>query len=126
MDQVGNVGNDGPAPYLEVGYMDVSSAANEEYLSVERDLWKPLHEATLGTGSKTGWALYTLVVPYGTDYPYNYATVSTYTSLNFDLSYPEASETAHPDMQWEAIVERTLESRDLVKGQIWSRVDATE
>lgn len=126
VDQVDEQDEPSPAQYVQVDYMDVPSDGVEAYLSVEQDLWKPMHEATLGTGGKVGWALYSLVWPHGTDYPHNYATTNAFSSLDVGMPFAEAAEAAHPDVPVEEISERTLESRDLVKGQLWSLVDATD
>lgn len=126
VDQVGQDDDAGPAPYIQVAYMDVPAGGSADYLSVEQDLWKSMHEATLGTGGKVGWVLYSLVLPAGTDYPYNYGTANFYTSLDTGMSFSEAAEIAHPGTPSALIENATAESRDLVKSELWTLVDATE
>lgn len=126
VDQVGQDDDSGPAPYVQIAYMDVPAGGLADYLSVEQDLWKPMHEATLGSGGNIGWALYSLVLPGGTDYPYNYGTANLYRSLDSGMSFSEAVEVAHPGTPSALIGNATAESRDLVKSELWTLVDATE
>ena len=66
-----------PAPFLSVEYMKVPSGGDANYVETEK-LWKKLHDVRIKEGTLLNWGAYGRVLPGGSDYPYNYATVSGY------------------------------------------------
>src|SRR5206468_5092366 len=53
--------------YVEVDYMKVDPAKTTEYLKIEQDLWKPLHQELVKKGQVKSWTLYGVQFPSGTD-----------------------------------------------------------
>lgn len=111
--------------YLTVDYMRSKPGGN--YVAVERDIWKPIHQERLASGMSGGWSLYSLVLPGGTSYPYDYATVNALTSLSaLTDPYTEALfKKVHPNVPMTEIGSRTTASRDLTRRELWVLVDAT-
>ncbi len=118
--------NSAAAPkYLMVDFM--RSKPNGNYVAVERDIWKPIHQERLASGVASGWSLYSLVLPGGTSYPYDYATVNAMSSLSSlnELFSADLFKKVHPNIPMTEISIRTGASRDLTRHELWVLVDAT-
>lgn len=112
--------------YVELGYMKVAPDGVDEYLSVERDLWKPIHQARLQEGIITGWALYEVWYPGGTATDYNYVTVNAYqdfSKIALAALPDEKILQIHPGMTLEGLMKRTNAARDMVRIEMWSSID---
>jgi hypothetical protein len=111
--------------YLLVDFM--RSKPGVDYVAVERDLWKPVHQDRVRSRALNQWSLYELVVPGGTSYPYDYAAVNAVGSLSaLEAPYPEELfRRVHPRTPLTQIANRTGASRDLVRRELWVLVDAT-
>jgi len=89
--------------YFQVNYMRVSDADMGEYLAWEKKVWKPLAEAFLSDGKRTGWSLNLRVMPAGADLPYQAVTVDIFPSLDAvfadDPQFVDRFRKVHPDME---------------------------
>ena len=114
-----------PAKYLNVAFM--RSKPNADYVAVERELWKPIHQERVRSGALNFWALYGLVMPGGTSYPYDYATVNGVSSLSaLENAYPdELFRRVHPNISLTDVGNRTVAARDLTRSELWVLVDST-
>ena len=128
MDQTTPLGTaDKPAPpakYLIVNFMRSKDGGN--YESVEKDLWKPIHQDLVKSGGMLSWGFYGLVLPGGTSYPYDYATVNGLSNLTaFTTLYSEELfKRVHPNISMTDIGKKTAAGRDLVRQELWVLVDA--
>ena len=124
VDRVGPPVPSVPRKYVNVAYMKVKTNV-ADYLSVEQDLWKPVHEKRHETGMLDVWALYERVFPGGTDYGSEYLTVNTHASMvEMMAGYPDTLiESAYPDGVPEDFSARTGASRDIVKAALWRLLD---
>jgi hypothetical protein len=113
-----------PSKYLVVDFMRSKTG---DYETVERELWKPIHQDRVKSGAADGWALYGLVLPGGTSYPYDYATVNARSSLSGIIEmYPDdLFKRVLPNISLTDIGNRTGASRDLTRRELWVRVDGT-
>ena len=114
-----------PSKYLQVGYMRSKPGGN--YVAVEQELWKPIHQDRVRRGALDRWALFALVVPGGTSYPYDYATTNAVSSLSALVdTYPDdLFRRVHPNIPLADIGNRTTAGRDLTRLELWVLVDAT-
>lgn len=89
--------------YFQVNYMRVSDANMGDYLAWEKKVWKPLAEAYLKDGVRTGWSLNVRVLPSGSDLPYQAVTVDLFPSLDAvfanDPQFYERFRKVHPDKE---------------------------
>ena len=115
----------GSSKYRIVDFMRSKPGGN--YVTVEQELWKPVHQERVRSGAATGWSLYSLVLPGGTSYPYDYATVNALSSLSgLGELYPaDLFQRVHPNTSMTDIGNRTSASRDLTRRELWILVDAT-
>ena len=114
-----------PTKYLNVAFM--RSKPNVDYVALERDLWKPVHQELVRSGAMNFWGLYALVMPGGTSYPYDYATVNAVSSLSaLENLYSEGLfRRVHPNISIADVGNRTAAARDLTRQELWVLVDST-
>jgi hypothetical protein len=113
--------------YFQINYMKVPAGGGSEYRSVASDIHKPYHQAKQEEGYMAYWILSSIVFPWGTTYPYNHMTADVFEKYE-DIRKPVPNEVykkAHPDeTKWDANSKRTIESRELVKRELWVLVDS--
>jgi hypothetical protein len=111
-------------PILEVACMKVDPLKNAEYLSLERDIWKPMHQERIKQGRLRSWTVYAVRYPTGTQRECDYRVVNTYNSLA-DIDRPLADIVAkvHPNIPMAELGRRTVSARDLVRGELWYQVE---
>lgn len=120
-----------PAPMLvEVNYMKVDPNNEQDYLRLERELWKPVHQEGIRTGQLRSWTLYQVRYPFGTEQPYNYVTVNIYKSLADADRYGESLQQlfakVQPKLSWQEVARRTFSARQLVRGDAWYQLEHVE
>src|SRR5262245_42951739 len=106
-----------PAPFLTVEYMKVPPGGFAPYDEVEK-MWKKIHEVRIKEGTLANWGVYGRVMPGGSDYPYNFATVSGYNNykdLNA-LDFASMVQKAGLGMSANEVGDKTAKARDLVRG----------
>lgn len=111
---------------ISIDYMHTTTA--NDYINLERTVYKPLHEYSVNNGEKIGWILYEIIYPYGEDTRYNYATVNLYkdTKQALDMSWTDfmvGFNEVHPDLDVNDINQRTQNARTLISGEIFALVD---
>ena len=117
-----------PPKYLVVNYMSVPDGHWQDYYEMETKLAKPMHmEAMKGEGGRSGWGLYSPVFPYGEEQPYDAYTVDFYNTWK-DMNtgggnFQETMEKVHPGMSQVYFTRKINETRDLMKGELWVRID---
>jgi len=114
---------DDPLIYV-VDFMQVKPADKAAYERLERETWKAVHAERIERGLMRGWGLYQVRYPLGTDKPYDYATVNVYDSFEDAerdpaLLFPEV----HPERSVDDVMAETRAARELVRGEIWYRLD---
>ena len=114
---------DDPLIYV-VDFMKVAPADKAAYERLERETWKAVHAERIERGLMRGWGLYEVRYPLGTAKAYDYATVNVYDSFEDaerdpSLLFPEV----HPDRSADEVVAETRAARELVRGEIWYRLD---
>ena len=119
-----------PAQYVTVTHMTVPPGGGEDYLTLEREIWKPIHAASVEAGYRSGWGVYSMMFPNGASEPYNYGTVNffdEYSDIVADVP-DEVWENAHPgytEAMWDDVFARTLEVRSVYDSQLWQLVETT-
>ena len=115
-----------PVRYVVMDYMKVKEGMLEEYLKVEREEWKAIHQLLTDEGNRVGWVLWDFVIPGGVGASHDFVTGMLFTG------YPqiraandqEAFKKAHPGKELQASVARTRKSRDVVKTEVWEVVES--
>lgn len=115
-----------PFKFAVMDFMKVREGMLDEYLKVEREDWKPLHQVLTNDGNRVGWALWDYMIPGGTGSPHDFMTAMLFTDYARikAANDGEAYLRAHPGKDLAASVARTRKSRDVVRTEIWEVVDA--
>lgn len=124
-DQVVSESATAPAPILQINSMKVSPDGGSDYLSMEQDMIKPIHEARIDAGLMRGWSLWQMMLPSGSGQRHNYGTVDAFGSMSaIPNSWPEGIvEEVHPDTDPDELMQQVLQARDLVHTELWELVD---
>ena len=98
-------------------------------MAIERDLWKPLHEAMVKEGRLKWWSVYQRRFPNGESTEYDYVTVMAYDKFA-DLEAPYAGveqifSKVHPGKNPGEMLRETSEARHRVRGDVLELVEYT-
>ena len=96
----------------------------DDYLEMEREVYKPVHQALVDAGHRAGWGVYELLAPYGTSLPYNFGTVDFLNKLG-PVPWGATIRSVHPDREVAAIGQEMQDLRDLVRGETWLLIAST-
>ena len=117
----------GAAPQImvDISYMKSKS---DNYVELEKEMWKPLHQSRVEKGEMLGWYLYEVTYPYGSDRKYDYVTMNVYYSPTYMRDAQAETIDAHalrvhPEKSLEEIAEATQAARDMVWGEVFYFVD---
>lgn len=107
--------------YLEVECMKSTSA---DYVDVETEIWKPMHQEAVNQGKMVNWTLYRVL--YGDRSDCDHYTVNAYRGLeqlNADRAFADLFAIAHPGKNWDGAMKRTAAARTHVRSELWVRID---
>lgn len=111
--------------YFIMDYMDVHFGMEYAYQMMEDEVALPIHEYRMEIDRMNGWELFSLIVPGGTEYGYNFATGNYYSNLqHFEFGFTEEIiRQSHPGTDVNEINETFSETRDLVRSEVWELID---
>ncbi len=121
-----NNNNSDPSEFVLFNYMMVNPGKGAEYLTLENDMARPLHEARVEDGRMHSWRTYSLMQPGGLDYKYNFATADHFTELNH-IEYGFTNElikSVMPGTNINEMFEAIYATRDIIKSETWQLIDA--
>ncbi|RKD92824.1 hypothetical protein [Mangrovibacterium diazotrophicum] len=112
--------------FVQVDYMRVKQGEDGEYLKMEDQVWKPIHEQFIKAGTRAGWSLWGRVYPSGYGLDYQYITVNDFKDFSQlgQADYNAAMKAAHPGEDMGKISQETNETRELVRSELWELIDA--
>jgi hypothetical protein len=113
------------AKYIEIDFMKVKPGNEGLYLDVEKNIWKPVHKEFIKAGTRVGWSLWSEVYPSGSESEYQFITAnffSDFSKINA-ADYADAFKKAHPGKDINELSEKTSNSRDLVRSELWEIID---
>lgn len=118
--------NSGPSEFVLFNYMMVNPGKGAEYLTLENDMARPLHEARIADGRMHSWRTYSLMQPGGLDYKYNFATADHFTELNhIEFGFTnELIKSVMPGTNINEMFEAIYATRDIIKSETWQLVDS--
>jgi hypothetical protein len=122
-DKVFATGNIRPQ-YAVVNYMKIPANGWEDWVEMETQFVKPVHEKNIAMGNRAGWLMASMVLPRGNGYPYQAATVDFYNTWE-DMNKDEGKvwEAVYPGMSQSGIGNRITATRTLVKAEVRKLVD---
>jgi len=116
---------DEPSNFLMMDYMNVRLGRELEYQMLEDEVAKPLHEQRVERGNMEAWEMYQLIAPGGIHYGYNFATGNYFSDLkHIEFGFTdELIRSQNPDVNLMEFFEHIWSTRDLVRSEIWQRID---
>ena len=117
-----------PSPYMTMDYMNVAQGRGLEYLMLEDEVAMPLHKERIDRDNMKGWEVYSLILPGGTEYGYNYATGNYFDHIE-DVEFgftQELIKQTMPGTDVADLLETIYETRDLVKSELWELITYTK
>ncbi|MEX2435807.1 MAG: hypothetical protein WD735_03920 [Balneolaceae bacterium] len=120
--------NSYPSRYIRINFMEVSLGREYEYQMFEDEIAKPLHLISMDNDDMSGWELFQLIAPGGTQYGYNFSTLDYYSELE-DLEFGFTEELIrqnNPDTNINDFFENVYDTRDLVRSEVWELIDHIE
>jgi len=122
--QIVNENVTAPSPYMVMDYMDVTPGKEFEYLALENDIARPLHQERVNQDKMHAWRTYSLIKPGGVDYGYNFATGNYYKEMN-DIEFGFTNEiikNALPGTNITEMFDAIYATRDHTKSELWELV----
>lgn len=109
---------DAPARYMNVNFMFAMPDRLGEYLELESDIARPLHQNQVDNNRMLGWNFYRLVFPTGTAVAYNFMTADYYETLDqIEMGITRnVIESVLPDMN----VDEFEVFADSIRERVWS------
>lgn len=107
-----------PARYKNVNFMSAEEDRLQEYLNLETEIAKPLHQHQTDNNRMEGWNFYRLVFPTGTGVIYNFLTADYYSNLE-QIEWGitrQVIEEVHPEMN----VDEFEDFADSIRERAWS------
>src|SRR5262245_17648583 len=115
---------------VTVAYMKTKPGQRDDYLRMERNLWRPAHELLVREKKMQSWTLYeikTLPSGDGSQAPggdYDFVTFTVHDESREYARYENAAlMTIHPDKTIESIMRRTSATRNIVRRDLWTLID---
>lgn len=114
---------DNPAKYLYMNFLFVPEGDENNYIDIERFVWKPIHEELQREMKIASWSLWNLWFYTHTDY--RYITMNSFYEYK-DLdsyNYSETFQKVHKGQDIQNKFLNTDEARTSVKSELWELVD---
>ena len=114
--------------YLMINMMKVKSGDEAAYEAMETKLVKPMIVAMMKSGGRAGWVRHNLVLPGGSNQPFNYVTVDAYDKWTDIGQGGDAAATikkVHPGMTLATYGKQIEATRQLVNQELWELIDST-
>ena len=107
-----------PSRYINANFMYAIPHTIDEYLELEIDIAKPLHQHQTDNNRMDGWNFNRLVFPTGTMMDYNFITTDFYNNLEqIEMVITrEVITSVHPDMD----VDEFEDFADSIRERVWS------
>ena len=109
-----------PSRYLNPNYMQVTPGKTEEYIEMETEFARPVHEWLTRDGRREGWEFYRIVLPGGANQRVEFIAADLYSGLE-EIKFgftPAIVEEVHGDRVFEF-----GDLRQALWSEIWELVD---
>lgn len=112
--------------YFVYQYFKVSPAQENEFLNLELNVWKKIHQARINANLMDGWYFYRLISPSGTRTEYNFVLVMEYETAEKLAGHFESYGVNYTDFLSSseiALALKTLEIREMVYEEVWTELN---
>jgi len=125
-NHISNGADDGPSKYMTMDYMNVAPGKSPDYLMLEDEVAKPIHEERIDRQRMAEWEVYSLILPGGIEYGYNFATGNHFDALShieFGFNEEIIKQTMGQNSNVPELFNTIYSTRDLVHVELWELVD---
>jgi hypothetical protein len=114
-----------PSRYLNANFMYAYPENLSEYLELEMEIAKPLHQNQTENNRMDGWNFNRLIFPTGTTVAYNFITTDFYSNLEqIEMGITrEVIMNVHPDMNVDEFENFADSIRERVWSDLWELID---
>lgn len=114
-----------PSKYWFVNFMDVPNGKWTDYVKMEKELVKPVHQEQIKNGHRAGWGLYSLEFPYGDNREYDAITVDYFDKWNDVVADDTGAmwKKVHPGKNADDVGKSINAARALVRNEVWVLLD---
>lgn len=122
---------DGTAPssssvlkMYQLDYMRAIAGKESDYVKMEREVFKPMHEERVKAGQITDWGLWEVVMPYASESAFGYVTSTGYLDWDKLLStdYGALYKKSFPKGDASKIGAMVNGSRTMVRSEYWREI----
>ncbi len=120
--------NAAPPKFWFVNFMSVPAGKWDDYVKMEKEIAKPVHQEQITNGHRAGWGLYSVEFPYGAKREYDAVAVDYFNKWSDVVADDFAAifKKVHPTKKIED-VNKTIESaRTLVRNEVWVLLDSAQ
>ena len=117
-----------PPKYLMINMMKVKPGDEVAYEAMETKLVKPMLVAMMKSGGRVSWARQNLLLPGGSNQPFNFVTVDGYdkwADIGQGGDAAAVIKKVHPGMTLAAYGKQIEATRQLVNQELWELIDTT-
>jgi hypothetical protein len=114
-----------PPKYWLFNYMDVPDGKWDDYVKMEKELVKPVHQEQIKNGHRAGWGVYSLAFPYGAEVKYEAVAVDYYEKWS-DIVADDVGamwKKIHPGKKAEDVDKTINAARTLGRSEVWVLLD---
>lgn len=114
--------------FMVMNYMRVVPGKELEYLALENDIARPLHIERLKQGMMHSWRTYSLLMPGGVGYDYNFATADYYDKIeNIEFGFTnEIMKNVMPNANVTETLDAIINTREIEGLELWELLNSME
>lgn len=113
-----------PSEFMVMNYMQVMPGRELEYLALENDIARPLHQERVEEGMMHNWRTYALMKPGGMNYKYNFATADYYDKIeNIEFGFTnDIMKTVMPNANVTETLDAINQTRVISSTELWQLI----
>jgi hypothetical protein len=114
-----------PPKYVQIDYMKVEPGRGEQYVKLEQEIFKPIHQDRISKGTIESWAVYSVRYPAGANREYDFVTATVFPNFAaMEVPYKGTDPAKiHPNITSQEIAERVAAARKLIRSDVLYIID---
>ncbi len=116
--------NAGISTFLVMNFMRVKPGMESQYLALENDIARPLHIERINRGMMHNWRTFSIIMPSGIGYNYNFVTADFYDDVN-NIQYEFSNDilkAVMPGANYTKTMNAIYNTRDIMRSELWELV----
>lgn len=120
--------NAAPPKFWFVNFMDVPAGKWDDYVKMEKEIAKPVHQEQITNGHRAGWGLYSVEFPYGAKREYDAVAVDYFNKWSDVVADDFAAifKKVHPTKKIEDVNKTIEAARTMVRNEVWVLLDSAQ